>query len=384
MATGERRKILEGASYARYVPDGHLVFARGGTLYAVAFDAERLHVTGAAVPVLSGLAVDPNTGAAHFGLSDNGTLVYAPGSPTANSRRLVWADRQGVTMPIDIAPAVFNDPHVSPDGSQVALLVGPLGSGDIWVYDVRRATSTRLTFDGKSATPIWSRDGRSVYYASLDAPARRTAVFKRAADGARDAEAVGSTDQRLLLGAIDRAERTIFGSVNAWIGFFDAVTLGLGPGGALSRLASTPANEYGVALSPDGRWLAYNSEESGLRQIYLRDLLDKAPRRQVSTEAGEEPRWSPDGRELYYRRNDLLMAVTFDPAGDGALGKPVVLFHGVYNLQSETGESYDVDPKTGRFLMIRLADEHASDPATVLRVVLNWSAEMRRLVAAAK
>ena len=381
VATGERRRILEGASYVRYVPGGYLVFARAGAIYAIRFDAERLQVSGTPVMVLSGVAVDTNTGAAHFAVAGDGTLVYVSGSRTANLRRLVWVDRTGATQPIDLAPAVFNDPRVSPDGTRLAVMVGPVGKSDLWLYDFRQTTFTRVTSDGRSATPVWSADGRTLYYSSIDTQARKTTIFRRPVDGSRDAQAVASTDLRGELGSIDRAERIAYVSVNAWTDFFDIVAQPLGTSGAATKLVAMPSNDYSAIASPDGQWLAYVSYESGRREVYVRGLSGRAEKWPVSTAGGEEPRWSPDGRTLYYRVDERLEAVPVEPGPVFVAGKPVTLFRGVYNLQSESGFSYDVDPRTGRFLMIRLADEHASDPVTGVHVILNWVSDLPRRLA---
>ena len=381
VATGERHTVLEGAQYVRYA-NGHLVFARGGSIYAVRFDPERLQATGTPVVVLQGVAVDVNTGATHFAVADDGTLAYVPGNPTPNLRRLVWVNRSGVTEAIDAPPAVFNDPRISPDGTRVALLVGPIGSGDIWVYGLEDSTRTRLTFDGRSVSPFWSANGRSVYYASLDVPKRKTMFYRRAADGSREPEPVGGPiDSRAYLGGIERSEHAGVIFFGPWGGFFDLASMRFGPIMGITNLVATPANEYGPALSPDERWVAYTSPESGRNEVYVLGLAGTRVRVPISSNGGEEAHWSADGRELYYRTEDRLMAVAIRPGDQLVAAKPTILFRGVYNLQSETGFSFDVDPKTGRFLMIRPADDHANAPITSFRMALDWLDEARRAVA---
>ena len=145
------------------------------------------------------VARDPNTGAVHFSIAQDGTLIYAAGSASEGLRRPVWVDRSGATELIDLTPDVYNDPSISPDGRRVALLVGPIGHGDIWVYDFTQTTFTRLTSDGKSATPTWSAGGLWLYYVSLDTPTRNTIIYRRAADGSGDAERVTSTELRAYM-----------------------------------------------------------------------------------------------------------------------------------------------------------------------------------------
>ena len=383
LATGQRKRILEHATFARYAPGGRLVFLRGGSLYAVNFDPETLTVSSAPVLVLQAVAADANTGAAHAAIADDGALLYVSGSPTANLRRLVWVDRSGAEQPVPLEPAVFNDPVVSPDGGRLALLVGPVGHADIWIYDLRQTTFSRWTFDGNSSTPHWSQDGRAIYYASIDTASRHTTIYRGLVDGSQKPEALATIAKRAYLGSIDEARQLAFVAVNDFSGPFDIVALSL-KGAAPTPLVATPLNDYGPAESPNGRWFAYNSEESGHREVYVGGLGVSGGRVQISTGGGEEPRWAADGRTLFYRVDDRLMAVPIDKGEVFAAGKPVTLFRGVYNLQSESGESYDVDPKTGRLLMIRLADEHATDSRSSFHVVLNWTSELDRVAAARK
>ena len=382
VATGERHTIElpDGAAFVRY-SKGHLIFARGGSIYAVRFDLDRLQTVGTPVVVLQGVAVDVNTGATHFAIAADGTLVYVPGNPTPNLRRLVWASRSGAVESIDAPPAVFNDPRISPDGTRVALLVGPIGSGDIWVYGLKDTTRTRLTFDGLSVGPTWSPDGRSVYYSNVDSTKRKTTFERRAADGSREPEAVGgSIDLRAYLSGLEKSERAGIIFQGPWGGFFDVARASFGPTTTTANLVATPANEYGPALSPDEKWVAYTSPESGRNEVYVLGLSGARRRIPISTDGGEEAHWSPTGREIFYRSEDRLMAVSVQAGDDLAPGKPAVLFRGVYNLQSETGFSFDIDPKSGRFLMIRLADDHANAPITSVRVALDWLDDAARMV----
>jgi serine/threonine-protein kinase len=384
IGTGKIHTVLEGAAYVRYA-SGHLVFGRGGSLYAVRFDPDRVEASGSPVAVLKGIAVDVNTGATHFAIGDDGTLAYAPGNPTPNLRRLVWVSREGAVSPVDVPAAVFNDVRVSPDGTRAAVLVGSIGNGDVWVYALQGSTVTRITFDGKATTPFWSQDGRNVYYTSIDAPNQKTTIYRRTADGSREPEAVsGDLDQRGYLGGIDRTEHAAFLSVGPWAGFADISRLSLGPSMALTPIVSTPANEYGAAVSPDDQWLAYTSPESGRREVYALGLSGARRRTAISVGGGEEPHWSHNGREIYYRSDDRLMAVRVQPGTDLTVDKPTLLFNGVYNLQSESGYSYDVDPKTGRFLMVRLADDHANAPMASLHLAVGWMNEVRVTVAGQK
>jgi len=156
----------------------------------------------------------------------------------------------------------------------------------------------------------------------------------------------------------------------------DVVELALQPNSQMVRPVNTRFNEYAAALSPDGHWLAYQSAESGRPEIYVRDMSDAAGRTPVSTDGGEEPRWAHDGRELFYRKQGSFMSVTCETSPAFHAGAPKELFKGIFDLRSNSGVTYDIDPKSGRFLMIRPAQETSA--ATQMRMVLNWFEELRR------
>lgn len=375
LATGERKRLVTGASFARYAPGGKLIIARGPSLYAVDFDPEGLTISGAPVLVVPRVATDPNTGAAQFSVAQDGTLIYVNGAPSAGLRRLVWVDQAGAVQPIDLTPAVFNDPSIAPDGSRAAVLVGPLGQGDIWIYDFRQTTFTRLTTDGLSATPVWSADGRSVYYASIDTSTRESAVVRRNADGSGAPERLATLPLRTYIGSIAGGGTAALGAANNWIGSFNVFRIPLGSGGEAVRLTEPDVQTYAATISPNGQWMAFASEQTGRREVYVQSLAGHG-RRLVSTGGGEEPHWSPDGRALYYRVDDRLMMVPIELGPSLSVGKPALLLRGLYDLQSETGQSYAVDPRSGRFLMIRLVAEANTQTSDSFRVSLNWARQL--------
>ena len=377
LATGERHLLLQGASMARYVNTGHLVFGRGGSLYAVGFDPETLTTYGNPQLILQGVAGDVTTGVVHFTIADDGTLAYIPGSVGANMRRIAWLDRTGTVEPINLQPAQYNDVRLSPDGARAAVLVGSSGSGDVWIYDLARGTSTRLTFNARNSSPLWSLDGKSIYYVDIEpgSPSKSVVMYKPA-DGSRDAEALISLNDTAYIKAITPDGVYAILDYQRNISNSSIVKSKLAGSTELTEVVSTPFSEYAAALSPDGRWLAYQSSESGLPEIYVRDLSASGGRWQISTEGGEEPRWSRDGRELYYRNGNLFMSVAVETGQAFQAGKPVSLFGGIFDLRTNSGITYDVDPKKNRFLMIRPAEE-SSAPSVM--IVLNWFEELRRV-----
>jgi hypothetical protein len=378
LATGERRVVLQSASMARYVPTGHLIFARGGILYAIAFDAGSLITQGKPVPVVQGVAGDKTTGAVHFVIANDGTLAYVPGSATSSLRRPAWLDRSGNLQTVNIPGGQYNDPRISPDGSRVVLLQGSSGNGDVWVYDFARATLTRLTFTTTNASPIWSPDGKNIYYVSIDQAGNKSTIFRKPADGSREAEAVNTVNSDIYLKALEPGGEAVLCDSGTFMNRGDIIRVPLKQDVPSTPIINTQFNEFAAALSADGRWLAYQSNESGGPEVYVHDMAGSGGRSTISTAGGEEPHWSPDGRELYYRNNNLFMGVAVDTRSTFQSGAPKTLFNGVFDLRSNSGISYDVDPKGNRFFMIRLAEDDRS--AAQVRIVLNWFDELRRLV----
>jgi serine/threonine-protein kinase len=383
VATGKRTVVLEGASSARYASTGHLLFVRESVLYAVPFDVDSLTTRGTPVQVLRGVNGDTTTGGSHLAIADNGTIAYASGTALAAANRLVWVDRQGKAQPIGLPQGLYFDPRISPDGTRVAVTWQTLssGTGDIWVSDLTRNTFTRLSFSGGALSPVWSPDGKKIYYSAIDATGRKTTIMRRPADGSRDAETMGVLDARAYLEGITPDEKTLLldYQVVGASGKGEIMTLTLGDNAKPQPLVSSMFDDYGGTWSPDRRWIAYQSDESGRAEVYVRDVSNGGGRWQVSTSGGEEPHWSHDGRALYYRNESQLMAVAVDTRTTFAPKQPQLLFDGVYNLRSDTGISYAVGPASDRFLMVRLTEE---DSASTLTIVTNWFAELRRLTSA--
>jgi serine/threonine-protein kinase len=384
LATGERRLVLKGASMASYVPTGHLIFARGGSLYAVRFDTATLTVREPAHLVVQGVAGDRTTGASHFSVAGDGTLAYVSGAATTGDRRLVWADRQGQLQPLDLPAGYYADPQISPDGTRLALTVGTGDTRDVWIHNFSTKTLTRLTFGGQNWTPVWSVDGRDVFYVAIEGGIK-TSLLRKPADGSADAQRLAQIEGEAYLTHV-QGTTTIFdfrdpnSQQPQMAQKFHLVTLDLKAPGKVVPLVATTGGDLAGVVSPNGRFLAYGTDESGRAEVYVRDFPGPGGRWQVSTAGGEEPHWSANGRELFYRNNDLFMVAGVDTRAAFQASTPALLFKGVYNIRTTTLLSFAVDPKGDRFLMIRPVNEEGE--ASRVHVVLNWFEELKQRMAA--
>jgi Tol biopolymer transport system component len=373
IATGERTRVLEAASTVQCTEDGRLLFMRRGVLYTVRFDSERLAISGAPAAVLPDVEGDATTGAGHFSLSAEHTLVYVPGLAASGQRRLAWADETGQQTTIDIPPNEFNEPAISPDGARLAVVLGTIGRADVWIYDIERKVFSRLTFEGRAASPAWSADGASIYYAAIDPATLESQILRKAVDGSDTAVPLATLPGRVYLGHMDPRERfaIVMQIARGASSDSDIVRVPLTGGGEPQKLVATSAIEYAPAVSPDGRWLAYVSTSSGVQEVWVREL-EGTGQWQVSTSGGIGPRWSPDGRKLYFRKDTVQMVAPVETGPGFRAGTPHQLFAGVFNWRTEAGMNYAIDPTTGRFLMILPPSAPSGDAVTAIRVIAHW------------
>ncbi len=363
LATGQRRVLIRGGMNARYVSTGHLIYARAGSLLAVPFDLKRLEVTGPPIAVVDDVFTDPIMGLANFALSRDGTLLYAPGGVQTHLKTLVWVDRQGRSQPVSGIRRPIGAVRLSPDGRRVALDLNGATS-EVWLHDLVRTTSTRLVYGWDNTVPIWTPDGTRVAFTSNRTTAGGENLFWLAADGTSVAEPLTtnvssvqtaeswSPDGRSLV--LSRLEAAT--GWDLWV--FSIAERKARP------LVQTRASESAARISPDGRWIAYESDQSGRFEVYVRALPGPSRDRQVSIDGGSAPVWAPSGRELFYRKDNKMMAVDVSTTHEFASGKPKQLFEGPYVLWPGT---YDI-ARDGRFLMLK--DE--PQPVSQLILVQNW------------
>jgi serine/threonine protein kinase/Tol biopolymer transport system component len=375
LATGARHNLTQGATHPHYAPSGQLVYAQGGNLMAVPFDLQRLAVTGAAVPVVEGVLQSTSSGATQYSFSATGSLVYVTGAAQATQQRsLVWVSRNGAGQPLPTPLHEYLTPRLSPDGRRLAVRRGD----QVWLYDLSRGTQTRFTFEGENAAPLWTPDAKRIAFASINEGA--SDIFWQMADGSGGLE-------RLITSEYLQAPSSWSpdGQLLALVRFNSNKRLEIWVLSISDRKAQlflqTRFDEAAPQFSPDGRWLAYTSNESGRYEVYVQPYPGPGGKWQISTEGGMEPVWNPNGRELFYRSGDKMMAVEITTQPGFVAGKPRMLFEGQYDSNIPRA-NYDVSPDGQRFLMIK-TNKQESAP-TQINVVLNWFEELKQKVPTGK
>ena len=384
LETDQGEVLIEGGRDARYVPTGHLVYVLDGTLWAVPFDVDKLEKTGSPIPMAEGvMTAGEATGAAHFSVSDTGTLVYVTGD-ALGGRTLAWVDRDGREEVLAAEPRAYVFPRISPDGLRLAVAARDQDN-DIWIWDFARGMLTRLTTaPGFDMYPVWTPDGTQVAFTS-----DRDGIFnlyrKAWDDSAAEVERLTDSENNPRPYAFTphgSPLQLVFGETGEQ--GFNLGVLSLDEDSSEPLLA-TEFNEHNGELSPDGRWLAHESDVSGQFEIYVRPFPNVDDElRQISNGGGTHPLWSPDGDELFYLAPGArlmavpVQAVLTEPSF--APGNAEELFGAggyVAGGGRRIGRSYDISPDGERFLMIKESDETSS---TEFVVILNWFEELKRLV----
>jgi serine/threonine-protein kinase len=384
LQTATQTVLVRGGSHARYVPSGHLVYGAAGELRAVAFDLNRLAIAGTPVTIESGV-LTTNNGAIDAMVSDNGTLVYVAGRLASTARTLVWVDREGREEPLRMPLRPYAMPRISPDGTRIAVFSDDQDE-DLWVWDVGRARLTRVTFDPRAdLESLWMPDGRLVFSSARTGGVQN--LFVQAADpSGSPARLTESGFHQNATGITADGTRVVFAELNAdrhrdlWLMTLNAPTRA---GGQFTKLIATPFEDRGGVVSPNGRWLAYESNSSGRFEIYVRPFPDvEHGQWQVSTGGGVQALWARNGQELFYLGEDGALRRVLVEARESTwrAGMPMKVLEERYFTGGQTliGRQYDVSRDGRRFLMIK--ESGANAPPQSLLVVQSWHEKLKRVV----
>jgi len=385
LRSGEQHALSDGVIKGWYTPTGNVVFVRqDGGVFSAPFDLNALTFREAAVPVFQG--VRTGFALADMALSPSGTLIYAAGAAFASgtAARVVWVNRDGTATPVDSAwppfvPATYPSLSLSPDGRRLAVNIQSGGTADIWIKQLDRGPLTRLTFAGNNNVPEWTADGRTVMYvAGLGGTSGGGGdIHARRADGTGAEETLVDVQRQIV--EVARTPDTAQLIVRLTLPPSRDIMLWHRGDTALTPLLAAPYQETEPALSPDGRWLAYNSDESGRAEIYVRPFPNVTGGRwQVSRNGGTEPLWSHSGRELFFRNaQGELVSVSVVPGPSFDAGEQRTLFNASSFLPSQGHRLYDITPDDRRFVFLRSVDgsQSAAGPVNLVEVD-NWFAEL--------
>ncbi len=369
LATGRRQVLVPAGVMGRYA-SGRLMYARDGTLFSLPFDVRHLRATGPALPVVQNVGGNLSSGMTAYSVTGS-AMAYVPADPANSYTRPLWVTRSGVAAPVPLQPGFYTNPAIAADGRRIAFSVasGP-ARRDIWVYHAGRDILTRATFEQNSGFgPLWTADGQGLFYNS-EQPAFD--IYVHAAEGDAPAQpVVTSRDDKFVQSVSPDGQRLAFIVNHSSSQEIDIASLA-GPPDVRTYLTGRPHLGH-PDFSPNGKWLVYDSDESGRFEVYLQSFPDPGRMRvQLSAGGGAEPLWTREGREVVYRNGDSLMALEVDPA-TGTAGHPTFLFAGSYP-PVWFPRSYDVTPDGQRFLMI------VESPLSALReveVVVGWRGEKR-------
>lgn len=374
--TGDRKTVFRGASNAKYIETGHLFFSRSGILYIVPFDADKLEVTGQPVPVVQGVYSETTTGITNYVVSDNGTLVYLPGAVEGESRKIVKISLKGETTVIDSGSHPYIEPKLSPDNKKIAVVIRDGENFDIWIFNIATRTLNKLTFGGLNRTPVWSPDGKTIAFFRRTKDGK-TGIFVKPSDGSGDEKMIyDAVDIRVYLNHWSRDGKFLLVDNLTKNSQSDMLVIPLTGDKTPWKYLDTPRDEYESSLSPNGKWVSYLSDEAGSYQIYVRSFPEKEGKWQISNDVAEEPRWSPDGKILYYRKSSQIMAVPVTTDNTFSAGVPVVILKSFPAQNVDSGISYDIT-SDGQYFVTTQPAKGVSYKN--ISVVLNWTDEIRKM-----
>jgi serine/threonine-protein kinase len=384
--TREWHVLLPNAADARYVPTGHLVFLRQGTLMAVRFDPARLEVIGQPFPLVENVMQDSsagggyNTVAGQFDVSDSGALIYAAGGilpDTQNS--LVWVDQNGIEQSVTPLQMPFLAPRLSPNGQRITYVT--MGrEAQVYVYDLNTSTNSPLTTEGRAHFPIWSPDGKRIVFSWQESAVPN--LFSQPYDGSSSMERLTTSEYYQFPGSWWSDGQTLALVESHPATGFDIVLLET-RSESVRPFLNSQFNEAYPELSPDGRWIAYTSNESARNEVYVRPFPGPGMKHPVSSQGGREPLWARNGKQLFYRWQDQVWAVDVRTDGGFTTSKPRLLFERPGYSPATAIRGYDLSQDGQRFLMVKL-EQRKPTPVTEMILVQNWFEELKRLAPAGK
>ena len=380
LETGKRHILNIRGEMARYVEPGYLIIARNGSLLAAPFSLNQLKLTGSPITVVSNVDGDLGSGISYFSVSQNGNLLYIPGARNRDLE-LVLVDMSGKVKPLPLSVRPYKYPRFSPDGKKLSVTVGLVNgnNNDIWIYDFQSAVFNRFTFGKAMFDAVWSRNSQKLYFVS--GAGGEEGIWEKPADGSVEKKqilasriplypiSVTPDGSRLIL---NRTGGPTQGEIS---------TLDLKKRQQNKPLFSAKAYHYNGNISPDGKYIAYGSNETGRLEIMVRSYPDLKGKWQVSTEGGSSPLWAPDGRKIYYvRPSGELIAVPINRSGRLTVGKPAVVFDiSRMFFPNDPVPNYDLSPDGKQFVMIRNVNYNAN--TTSFNIVLNWLDQLKERLA---
>jgi len=388
LESGERKNLFAGGP-AQYVSTGHLVYGLDNILYAVRFNPETLEVTGGGIAIEEGIFRFAPIAPIQSDISESGTLAYLPGNmllgASIGNTTLVWIDREGNETSLAAEPNDYRYISISPDGTKVALTIAEGDNEDIHIWDIARQSMNQLTFDDTdSSYPVWTADSKSILFVSDRNDSR--SIYRKNADGAGGVDLISEKDG--IPFSLSADGKSVLLMYIGTSGSNDIGILSVEGDQDIKPLLQQEYSEGGPLLSSNGKWMAYQSNRSGFSEVYVRPFpnVDDGPWK-ISAEGGFFPRWSPDGRELYYINEFSLWVAAVNTEKAFQRSQPKMLFqipHVVFNSMGLAGITWDVHPDGDRFLMLKPPANIDSESASLfpdkINIVLNWFEELKQKV----
>ena len=366
----EMRLLVEGGFTGQYA-NGYLIYGRQSAIYAAPFDLQSLTITGEEIPVSAGVLMYPNAATAHFAVGSHAPFLYLPLPSDLDKRSFAWVDRNGAMTELRFPQGAYFDPSLSPDGKRCAFHE----DNHIWIADLERQTKRRVTGDQtKEFAPIWTPDGKRIVTSSRNDSGAYALVIRNVEGGAAEVLKSGKEVGYYPTSVSSDGKLLAYNEFHSKTGA-DIMIASLVGERKTEPFLVTQFDEENAMFSPDGHWIAYMSNESGIRDVYVARFPSSGNPILISDEGGNEPRWSRDGRELYFRNGRKMMMVSVDTKQAFHASRPKMLFEGDYAKPGGDAQ-YDVAPDGKRFLVMKGQIEEKG--AKKINGIVNWQEEVRQ------